>query len=81
MIEFENLRQSSSSICWVMEVFAAFVCAEASVQEGPGVCDADTLSLLENPLCFYFLWSEVNSGTLLQLPTLFRSVQGMQSFD
>lgn len=43
MIEFENLRQSSSSICWMMEVFAAFVCAKACVQEGPGVCDADTL--------------------------------------
>lgn len=43
MTEFVNLRQSSSSICWMMEVFAALACAEACVQEGPGECDADTL--------------------------------------
>lgn len=43
MIEFVNLRQSSSSTCWMMEIFTAFACAEACVQEGPGECDADTL--------------------------------------
>ena len=27
----------------MMEIFTAFACAEACVQEGPGECDADTL--------------------------------------
>ena len=34
-------------------------------------------SLLENPLCFHFSWTQCNSGTLLQLHDLFRSAAGV----